>query len=115
MLDVLDAINLVHTMEDSLALIGLKTPSCKLRAVCEIHEPNHPMPEVDTVAEVVRIVVIRLKKTEGDNVEELVNNWLKAAEEGRRGDVCKSIYRECKEENFERKLSEQVNNFSAVK
>merc|ERR1719277_356767 len=84
MVDMLDVISLIHTMEDSFTLIGLKSPVCKLRAVCEIHQPNHPMPEVDTVAEVVKMVVIRLKKGEGERVEELVSNWLKAAEEGRR-------------------------------
>merc|ERR1719483_287851 len=92
LITVLDSISLVHTLEDSLSLIGLKSPACKLRAVCEIHQDNHPMPEVDTVAEVTRMVVERLRKGEGEEVEELVSAWLAAAEKGRRGDECTSTY-----------------------
>merc|ERR1711892_657631 len=114
-LTVLDSITLVHTLEDSLSLIGLKSPACKLRAVCEIHQDNHPMPEVDTVAEVTKMVVERLRKGEGDDVEELVSAWLAAAEKGRRGDECGSTYPGCEGEYFERKLLQQVNTFRAVR
>ena len=69
------------------------------------------MPEVDTVAEVVRMVVERLRKGDG---EEMGSGWLKAAEEGRRGQECGEIYKECEGEDFERKLLEQVNSFSGV-
>jgi len=112
---VLDSISLVHTLEDSLSLIGLQSPGCKLRAVCEFHQDGHKMPEVDTVAEVVRMVVERLRKGQGEHVEELGSNWMKAAEEGRRGDECSKLYTECKEEDFERKLLSQVNNLAGVK
>ena len=111
---MLDSISLVHTLEDSLSLIGLKSAACKLRAVCEIHQDGHPMPEVDTAAEVVRMVVERLRKGEGEGVEELGSNWMKAAEEGRRGDECSRLYGECEGEDFERKLLRQVNGLTGV-
>ena len=98
-----------------MSLIGLESPACKLRAVCEIHQDSHPMPEVDTVAEVTRMVVERLRKGEGEEVEELVSAWLAAAEKGRRGDECVSTYPGCEGEDFERKLLQQVNSFRAVR
>ena len=53
------------------------------------------MPEVDTVAEVVKTAVESLRKSEGKEVEELGSNWIKAAAEGRRGDECSKLYSEC--------------------
>ena len=40
-------------------MIGLKSPSCKLRAVCEIHQDDHRIAELDIVAEVVRMALLR--------------------------------------------------------
>jgi len=107
-LSVLDSITLVHTLEDSLSLIGLKSPSCKLRAVCEIHKNGHRVPGVNTVEEVVRMVVERLRKGDED---EMWSGWMKAAEKGWRGEECGEIYKECDGENFEKKLLQQVNSF----
>lgn len=114
LITVLDSISLIHTLEDSLALIGLKSAPCKLRAVCEIHQDGHPMPEVDTVAEVVKMVVERLRKGEWEEVDVLGSNWMKAAEEGRRGDECSKLYSECEGEDFKRKLLQQVNSLTGV-
>ena len=92
-----------------MSFIGLKSPSCKLRAVCEIHQDGRRMAELDIVAEVVRMVVENMQKEKG---EELGRRWMKAAEEGRRGAECGKIYKEC--EDFERKLLEKVNSLSEL-
>ena len=41
-------------------------------------------------------------------MEELLGLWLKAAEEGQRGDLCEENYQECEDQKMESKLTLQV-------
>jgi hypothetical protein len=69
--------------------------------VCEIHNHNQQLSEVDTVAQVVRMVVERMK----NRIEEdMYSVFIKAAEEERNGEDCLMIYKECEGEDFEKKL-----------
>ena len=89
MLTVLDSISLIHTLEDSLSLVGLKSASCKLRVVCEIHQQDHLLHQVDSVAEVVARMVEGLRKGEGENIG---FGWLEAAAKGESGEECWQEY-----------------------
>ena len=89
MLTVLDSISLIHTLDDSLSLAGLKSASCKLRAVCEIHHQNDAVHQVDSVAEVVVRMVEGLRKGEEKNIGV---GWLEAAAQGESGDECWQEY-----------------------
>ena len=50
---VLDTFSLLQSVEDSLALIGVDTADCQLRAVCDIVAGTFPAPAVDTVTQVL--------------------------------------------------------------
>ena len=52
---VLDTFSLLQSVEDSLALIGVDTADCQLRAVCDIVAGSFPAPAVDTVTQVLPI------------------------------------------------------------
>ena len=52
---VLDTFSLLQSVEDSLALIGVDTADCQLRAVCDIVAGTFPAPAVDTVTQVLPI------------------------------------------------------------
>ena len=78
---------MIHTLEDSLSLVGLKSASCKLRGVCEIHHQNHVVHQVDSVAEVVVRMVEGLRKG-----EKICTGWLEAAAKGERGEECWQEY-----------------------
>ena len=89
MVTVLDSISLIHTLEDSLSLVGLESASCKLRAVCEIHHQNDAVHQVDSVAEVVVRMVEGLRKAKGGNIGA---GWLEAAAKGESGKECWQEY-----------------------
>ena len=85
---VLDSISLIHTLEDSLSVVGLKSASCKLRAVCEMHNMKN-LKKMDNVAKVVMTTVKRLRKGE---VENIGMGWLGAAAKGESGEECWKEY-----------------------
>ena len=99
---------LVEELEDSLALIGIRSRQCQLEAVCRVMQDSYSPPAVDTVTEMVKLLVYRLRKVDIVSVEELLGLWLKAAEEGERGDVCEENYTECDDQKIESKLRLQV-------
>ena len=102
MLTVLDSISLIHTLDDSLSLAGLKSASCKLRALCEMHHKNYVGNQVDSVAEVVVRMVEGLRKAKGGNIGV---GWLEAATKGESGEECWQEY-PCEGEGKENGQSE---------
>ena len=80
--------------------------------MCEIHQNGNQEPEVNSVVEILLMVVERLRKGNG---AEMGRGWIKAAEEGRRGNVCREIYKECQGEDFEGRLLQQLNSFREEK
>ena len=72
-----------------MSLVGLKSASCKLRAVCEIHHQNDDVYQVDSVAEVLVRMLEGLRKEEGENIGV---GWLEAAARGERGEECWQKY-----------------------
>ena len=98
-------IHSINTIDQSLSLIGVKTLSCQLRAVCEMHQKKVDLVEVDTVAEFVREQIEKIKILQEDELGEI---WLTAAEKGRRGDLCKNEYTDCKDRKFEEKVVFQI-------
>ena len=70
-----------------MSLVGLKSASCKLRAVCEIHNQNHALYQVDSVAEVMVRMMEGLWKEESIGL-----GWLEAAARGECGEECWQEY-----------------------
>ena len=52
-------------------------------------------PPVDTVTQMVRMTVARIKKMTMTLVQPLVSPWITAAEAGDRGDQCDRLYHHC--------------------
>ena len=75
-------IHSINTIDQSLSLIGVKTLSCQLRAVCEMHLQKADRVEVDTVAEFVREQIEKIKILQENELGEM---WLTAAEKGQEG------------------------------
>ena len=105
---VLHTLELVESLGESLGLIGIVSPPCQLQAVCAVMQDSYIPPTVDTVSELVKLLVYRLRKVDLEVLEDLLGLWLKAAEEGERGDKCEQIYRECEDQRIYSKLLLQV-------
>ena len=60
--------------------------------------------EIDTVGEFIRD---QLQKIREGKWTEIASHWLKAAEEGQRGEDCAQLYKECFDDQFSRKISLQ--------
>jgi len=71
-------------------------------------QDDYSPPAVDTVTELVKLLVYRLRKVDIELLEDLLGLWLAAAEEGERGDDCEEKYRECDHRELDWKLSLQV-------
>ena len=106
--NVLNSLEHLQSLEESLNIIGIRSRQCQLQAVCRVMQDNYTPPAVDTVTELVKLLVYRLRKVDIELLEELLGLWLKAAEEGERGDDCQENYRECDHRELSRKLSLQV-------
>ena len=104
---VLHTVELVEELQDSLALIGVNSRECQLQAICRVMQDSFTPPLVDTVTELVKLLVYRLRKVDMEVLEELLGFWLKAAEEGQRGDKCEEIYSKCDDQELQSKLSQQ--------
>ena len=105
---VLNSLELLQELEESLNIIGICSRQCQLQAVCRVMQGSYSPPAVDTVTELVKLLVYRLRKVDIPLLEELLGLWLAAAEEGERGDDCEEKYRECDHRELGRKLSLQV-------
>ena len=69
---VLDTFSLLQSVEDSLALIGVDTADCQLRAVCDIVAGTFPAPAVDTVTQVLLDVLFSTQnKSNNHNISSL--------------------------------------------
>ena len=106
--NVLNTLEQLQSLQESLNIIGIRSRQCQLQAVCRVMQDNYTPPAVDTVTELVKLLVYRLRKVDIELLEELLGLWLKAAEEGERGDDCQEKYRECDHRELSSKLSLQV-------
>ena len=105
---LLNSLEQLQSLEESLNIIGIRSRQCQLQAVCRVMQGSYSPPAVDTVTEVVKLLVYRLRKVDIELLEELLGLWLAAAEEGERGDDCEERYQECDHRELGRKLSLQV-------
>ena len=101
---VYETYELLESLDDSLTLLGVTRKHCQLRAVCDIIQDKFPSPAVDTVSQVIKITVSKLRKIGLDLVQPVISVWLMAAEEGKRGDDCHRIYHHCQDPFYERKI-----------
>ena len=101
----------MQNLEDSLTLIGIDIRDCQLRAVCDIVQDRLAVPQVDTVTQVIKMTVSRIKKINLDLVQSLLRPWIMAAEEGKRGESCEDVYRTCDDEFHDKKLELQISNW----
>ena len=108
---VLESFELLQSLEDSLSLIGLDTDQCKLRAVCDIVQDTYPSPAVDTVTQVVKMTLTRIRKIGLSLVQPVLSPWVRAAEEGKRGDLCEKNYIYCEDILYDKKLMLQTSNW----
>ena len=102
LLTVLDAIELVDTLEQFLDSVGVSSNQYRLRTVCELYSSGDYGNKVDSVAELVRMVVDTL--TRAPEVETIARDWTRAAEIGRTRGQCDSVYSGCSKINFEHNL-----------
>ena len=105
---LLNSLELLQSLQESLNIIDIRSRQCQLQAVCRVMQGSYSPPAVDTVTELVKLLVYRLRKVDIELLEELLGLWLAAAEEGERGDDCEEKYRECDHRELGRKLSLQV-------
>ena len=108
---VFESFELLQSLDDSLSLIGLDTEQCKLRAVCDIVQDSFPSPAVDTVTQVVKMTVARIRKIGLSLVQPVLSPWVRAAEEGKRGDSCENNYIYCEDILYDKKLMLQTSNW----
>ena len=108
---VFESFELLQSLDDSLSLIGLDTNECKLRAVCDIVQDAFPRPAVDTVTQVVKMTVARIRKIGLELVQPVLRPWVMAAEEGKRGDSCENNYIYCEDILYDKKLMLQTSNW----
>ena len=66
------------------------------------------VPKVDTVTQVVKMTVSRIKKINLDLVQSVLRPWIMAAEEGKRGDSCEDVYKTCDDLMHVKKLELQT-------
>jgi len=105
---VFSTFELLESLDDSLSLIGIRTKQCKLRAVCDIIQGKHPQPQVDTVSQMVRMTIQRIKKINLEIVQGILSPWVKSAEEGKRGDNCQNNYIYCDDQVYKNKIESQL-------
>lgn len=108
---VFESFELLQSLDDSLTLIGLDTDQCKLRAVCDIVQETFPSPAVDTVTQVVKMTVARIRRIGLSLVQPVLSPWVRAAEEGKRGDSCENNYIYCEDILYDKKLMLQTSNW----
>jgi len=104
LLTVLDAIELVDTLEQFLDSVGVNSNQCRLRTVCELYSRGDFGNKVDSVAELVRMVVDTLTGSWTPEVDNVARDWTRAAEIGRTRGNCDSVYSGCSNINFEHNL-----------
>ena len=75
--------------------------------MCDIVQDSFPSPAMDTVTQ----VVARIRKIGLSLVEPVLSPWVRAAEEGKRGDSCENNYIYCKDILYDKKLMLQTSNW----
>lgn len=105
LLTVLDAVELSNTLEDFLDSIGVGGRQCKLRAVCEMYQKRDEAGKVESVEEMVRMVIEMLnRKPENSEAGSVGFHWIEAARTGLAGQKCDQFYSECSDLDFKENL-----------
>ena len=102
---MLDAVELSATLEDFLDSIGVASRQCKMRAVCEMYQKRDEAGKVESVEEMVRMVVEMLnRKPENNEAGSVGQDWIEAAKTGLAGQTCDQFYSECSDLDFKENL-----------
>ena len=102
---MLDAVELSATLEDFLDSIGVGSRQCKMRAVCEMYQKRDEAGKVESVEEMVRMVVEMLnRKPENNEAGSVGHDWIEAAKTGLAGQKCDQFYSECSDLDFKENL-----------
>ena len=105
LLTVLDAVELSNSLDDFLESVGLTTRQCKMKAVCEMYQNREQIGKVDSVEEMVRMVIQMLnRKPENEEAGSVGYDWVEAAEIGLGGMECQERYLECRDSDFKQNL-----------
>ena len=62
MVSVIETTELLQHLQEFLSSIGLESPPCQLRAVCEVYRKTYTEAKVDSLADIIRIVVETLRE-----------------------------------------------------
>ena len=105
LLTVLDAVDLSTSLEEFLESIGVASRQCQLRAVCEMYGQREEAGKVESVEEMVRMVVELLnRKPENSQAGSVGDDWVEAARTGLAGQKCDQFYSECSDLDFKENL-----------
>ena len=105
LLTVLDAVDLSSSLEEFLDSIGVRTRQCQMRAVCEMYGQREEAGKVESVEEMVRMVVELLnRKPENNEAGSVGYDWIEAAKTGLAGQKCDQFYSECSDLDFKENL-----------
>ena len=105
LLTVLDAVELSTSLEDFLDSAGVTPRQCKMKAVCEIYQNQEQAGKVDSIEEMVRMVVEMLsRKPESEEASSVGFSWVEAAEAGLGDKRCDQIFTECQDLDFKQNL-----------
>ena len=102
---MLDAVDLSTGLEEFLDSIGVSSRHCQLRAVCQMYGQRDPAAKVESVEEMVRMVVEMLnRKPENHEAGSVGDDWIEAAKAGLAGEKCDQFYSECSDLDFKENL-----------
>ena len=75
--NILNSLELLQSLQESLNIIGIRSRQCQLEAVCRVMQGNYSPPAVDTVTELVKLLVYRLRKVDIELLEEIKDySWV---------------------------------------
>jgi len=100
---VLEAVELLETLDQFLESLDVTSRECKMRTVCHIYQVN-PLTNENSghsVSDMVRLVLDSLLNSllnqETDpQLENRTRDWTNAARSGQLGKSCKELYPECR-------------------
>ena len=106
MLSVLEATELVGSLQQFLESLDIRSHECQLRTVCHMYQAGDQVASDNvSVRSMVRMVVDTFTHVEPET-ELLTRDWTRAADMGRGGAQCQHVYPNptCDSVNYEEKL-----------
>ena len=105
LLTVLDAVELLETLDEFLTSAGISSRQCQLKTVCDLYHNKSVLDsKVDSLAEMVRMLVDTLHTGSVDpEVDSVTRDWTRASFTGQVGGGCEEEY-QCDSPAFQSNL-----------